>query len=45
MVFTNVINGFEFDSENIIVLYGRVILFLWSHLDRIMTNLTAFMEC
>ena len=38
-VFPSVINGFEFDSENIVVLCGRVILFLWSHLDRIMINL------
>ena len=33
------INGFKFDSENIVMLCDRVILFLFSHLDRIMINL------
>ena len=37
--FPSVINGFEFDFRNAAVLCSRVILFLWSHLDRIMINL------
>ena len=37
--FPSVINGFEFDFENAAVLYDKVILFLWSHPDRIMINL------